>query len=74
MSINMEYLDHMSFYPRAVASPEPTSDPSPAERPTRLNEIGDESRRRILDAAESLFITRGVVNTSFALIERAAKR
>ena len=62
----------MSFYPRAVASPEPTSDPSRAERPTRLNEIGDESRRRILDAAESLFISRGVVNTSFALIEREA--
>jgi TetR/AcrR family acrAB operon transcriptional repressor len=37
-----------------------------------LNEIGDESRRRILDAAESLFIRRGVVNTSFALIEREA--
>jgi TetR/AcrR family transcriptional regulator, acrAB operon repressor len=41
-------------------------------RPTRMTEIGDESRRRILDAAEKLFIARGVSATSFSSIEREA--
>lgn len=36
---------------------------SPARR--RIDEIGDESRRRILDAAEELFAERGVERTSF---------
>ncbi|WP_198153674.1 TetR/AcrR family transcriptional regulator [Catenuloplanes japonicus] len=36
---------------------------SPARR--RIDEIGDESRRRILDAAEDLFAERGVGRTSF---------
>lgn len=31
----------------------------------RIDEIGDESRRRILDAAEELFSTRGFERTSF---------
>jgi TetR/AcrR family acrAB operon transcriptional repressor len=37
-----------------------------------MSEIGDESRRRILDAAEALFITRGVADTTFTSIERDA--
>lgn len=37
-----------------------------------MAEIGNESRRRILDAAEQLFIERGVADTSFASIQRAA--
>lgn len=36
---------------------------SPPRR--RIDEIGDESRRRILDAAEELFADRGVDRTSF---------
>ena len=40
--------------------------------PGRMTEIGNESRRRILDAAEQLFIERGVADTSFAGIQRAA--
>ncbi|MFB9180565.1 TetR/AcrR family transcriptional regulator [Dactylosporangium sucinum] len=36
---------------------------SPARR--RIDEIGDESRRRILDAAEELFAERGFDRTSF---------
>ncbi|MEU6133063.1 TetR/AcrR family transcriptional regulator [Saccharopolyspora sp. NPDC047091] len=34
----------------------------------RIDEIGDESRRRILDAAEGLFTERGFERTSFAEI------
>ena len=34
-------------------------------RRSRIEEIGDDSRRRILDAAESLFLERGVEHTSF---------
>lgn len=41
-------------------------------RPSRLSEIGEESRKRILDAAEALFTERGVSDTSFAGIEREA--
>lgn len=62
----------MPFRTEAATPSEESSDRLAGEGPTRLNEIGDESRRRILDAAESLFISRGVVNTSFALIEREA--
>jgi len=40
-----------------------TSVSSPARR--RIDEIGDESRRRILDAAEELFAERGFDRTSF---------
>jgi TetR/AcrR family transcriptional regulator, acrAB operon repressor len=40
--------------------------------PTRRAEIGNESRKRILDAAERLFIERGVADTSFASIQREA--
>ena len=40
--------------------------------PARLSEIGRESRERILDAAEKLFIEQGYPNTSFAAIEREA--
>jgi TetR/AcrR family acrAB operon transcriptional repressor len=36
----------------------------------RIDEIGDESRRRILDAAEELFAERGVDRTSFVDIAR----
>ncbi|MDY7103651.1 MAG: TetR family transcriptional regulator [Actinomycetota bacterium] len=60
----------------------PATDPSPdadedghddlRERPRRRSEIGDESRRRILDAAEKLFAERGVADTSFAAIQREA--
>jgi len=35
------------------------------ERKRRIDEIGDESRRRILDAAEELFAERGYERTSF---------
>lgn len=35
------------------------------KRPSRLDEIGEESRRRILDAAEELFAEKGVDRTSF---------
>jgi TetR/AcrR family acrAB operon transcriptional repressor len=42
------------------------------DAPTRRTEIGDESRQRILDAAERLFIERGLSATSFARIEREA--
>jgi TetR/AcrR family acrAB operon transcriptional repressor len=37
----------------------------PAERKRRVDEIGDESRRRIMDAAEQLFAERGFERTSF---------
>jgi TetR/AcrR family transcriptional regulator, acrAB operon repressor len=37
----------------------------PAERKRRIDEIGEESRRRILDAAEELFAERGFERTSF---------
>ena len=37
----------------------------PAERKRRVDEIGEESRRRILDAAEELFAERGFERTSF---------
>lgn len=47
-------------------------DPDTDRTPSRRTEIGDESRRRILDAAEKLFIERGVSQTSFAKIEREA--
>lgn len=40
--------------------------------PARLGEISRESRERILDAAEKLFIEEGYPNTSFAAIEREA--
>lgn len=43
------------------------------DRPQRRSEAGRESRDRILDAAEKLFIERGVANTSFAAIQREAK-
>lgn len=39
---------------------------------SRIQEIGDESRRRILDAAESLFAERGVERTSFVDISERA--
>jgi TetR/AcrR family transcriptional regulator, acrAB operon repressor len=42
------------------------------ESPGRMAEIGGESRRRILEAAEQLFIERGVADTSYASIQRAA--
>jgi TetR/AcrR family acrAB operon transcriptional repressor len=42
------------------------------DRPERLNEIGRESRERILDAAERLFTQHGVDNTTYAAIQRAA--
>jgi TetR/AcrR family acrAB operon transcriptional repressor len=45
---------------------------TPPDAPTRRSEIGDESRQRILDAAERLFIERGLSATSFARIEREA--
>ena len=35
-------------------------------RKSRLEEIGEESRRRIMDAAEELFAEKGFVRTSFA--------
>jgi len=38
------------------------------ERKRRIDEIGDESRRRILDAAEELFAERGYERTSFVEI------
>ncbi|MFD5829678.1 TetR/AcrR family transcriptional regulator [Lentzea sp. NPDC060358] len=38
--------------------------------PRRMDEIGDESRRRILDAAEELFAERGFDRTSFVDIAR----
>ncbi|WP_199444330.1 TetR/AcrR family transcriptional regulator [Umezawaea beigongshangensis] len=41
---------------------------SPA--PRRIDEIGDESRRRILDAAEELFAERGFDRTSFVDIAK----
>ncbi|WP_177221596.1 TetR/AcrR family transcriptional regulator [Lentzea xinjiangensis] len=41
---------------------------SPGQR--RIDEIGDESRRRILDAAEELFAERGVDRTSFVDIAK----
>ncbi|ANZ40834.1 hypothetical protein BBK82_37480 [Lentzea guizhouensis] len=41
---------------------------SPGQR--RIDEIGDESRRRILDAAEELFAERGFDRTSFVDIAR----
>ncbi|MEU3642181.1 TetR/AcrR family transcriptional regulator [Lentzea sp. NPDC034063] len=41
---------------------------SPAQR--RIDEIGDESRRRILDAAEELFAERGFDRTSFVDIAK----
>ncbi|MFF2085388.1 TetR/AcrR family transcriptional regulator [Nocardia sp. NPDC058176] len=41
-------------------------------RQRRIDEIGDESRRRLLDAAESLFAERGVERTTFSdVAERA---
>jgi TetR/AcrR family acrAB operon transcriptional repressor len=43
---------------------------APVERKRRIDEIGDESRRRILDAAEALFAERGFERTSFASIAR----
>ena len=49
-----------------------TREPIPPDAPTRRSEIGDESRQRILDAAERLFIERGLSATSFARIEREA--
>lgn len=49
-----------------------TVQPDEHERPRRRSEIGDESRRRILDAAEKLFAERGVADTSFAAIQREA--
>jgi len=42
------------------------------DRPDRQREIGEQSRKRILDAAERLFIERGVGETSFALIQKEA--
>jgi TetR/AcrR family acrAB operon transcriptional repressor len=39
---------------------------TPPARSGRLAEIGDESRRRLLDAAEELFAERGFDKTSFA--------
>lgn len=45
----------------------------PTERPQRRTETGRESRDRILDAAEKLFIEVGVANASFAAIQREAK-
>ncbi|MEZ5226334.1 MAG: TetR family transcriptional regulator [Acidimicrobiales bacterium] len=48
------------------------SQPSPGDQPTRRTEIGDESKQRILDAAERLFIERGVSATSFTRIEQEA--
>lgn len=50
----------------------PQQNGSPAAAPTRRSEIGEESRQRILDAAERLFIEYGVTATSFARIEREA--
>jgi len=44
----------------------------PPDAPTRRTEIGDESRQRILDAAERLFIERGLSATSFTRIEQEA--
>ncbi|WP_434443710.1 TetR/AcrR family transcriptional regulator [Lentzea sp. E54] len=38
--------------------------------PRRIDEIGDESRRRILDAAEELFAERGFDRTSFVDIAK----
>jgi len=43
-----------------------------SDRPDRQREIGEQSRKRILDAAERLFIERGVGETSFALIQKEA--
>lgn len=43
------------------------------DRPQRRSETGRESRDRILDAAEKLFIELGVASTSFAAIQREAK-
>lgn len=48
------------------------SEDTEKDAPTRRSEIGDESRQRILDAAERLFIERGLSATSFARIEREA--
>jgi TetR/AcrR family acrAB operon transcriptional repressor len=48
----------------ARARPE-TRTALPAERKRRIDEIGEESRRRILDAAEELFAERGFERTSF---------
>ena len=51
----------------------PAADPPPrGMAPSRRSEASDESRQRILDAAEKLFIERGVSATSFARIERQA--
>ena len=38
--------------------------------PRRIDEIGEESRRRILDAAEELFAERGFDRTSFVDIAK----
>ena len=43
-----------------------------SESHSRIREIGDESRRRILDAAESLFAERGIERTSFVDISERA--
>lgn len=40
--------------------------------PGRRAEVGEESRRRLLDAAQELFATRGVEGTSFVQIEALA--
>lgn len=56
---------------RSMSATPDTGPPDPAP-PSRRSEIGDESRQRILDAAERLFIERGVSATSFNSIEREA--